>query len=158
VDYFLLAGRYFGVSVGSKLCLGERLWVVPMGVQGQHHRRAFLHHSYPRMTAAVNAPLVAFRQPKPAFQIQVVARPIAATATSEKPWFETGHHTPHLLTDRIRVGQQPPFQLREPVLPFRTTFRRWLQQQIHLTNRGDQPSHVFLRRNDQAPSLVDATG
>ena len=58
--------------------------MVAMGVQRQHHGRAFLHEAHPGMTAAMDATLVALGQTKPALQIQIVARRIAATSTGEQ--------------------------------------------------------------------------
>jgi hypothetical protein len=60
--------------IGPKLCLRERLGMMPMRVQRQQHGRTFLDDSYAGMAAAVNATLMSFGQAKPAFQIQVVAR------------------------------------------------------------------------------------
>ena len=157
VDYFLLAVGNLGVAIAAKFLFRERLGMVTVGVQCQHHRCAFLHDSYSRMTAAVDTPLVSFRQAKPAFQIQVVARPIAAVSASKKARFETGHHTPHLLAGWIFVSRQLAPQHPEQPLPFRTTVRRRVQQHIHFTNRDDIRGHLFLRRRHQGPSLVDAT-
>ena len=105
LNYFLLAVRNFRIPVRPKFLFRERLRMVAMGVQGQHHRLAFLDDSYSRMTATVDAPLVAFRQAKPSFQIQVVARPIAAISARKQARFKTGHQASHVLTDGIRVRQ-----------------------------------------------------
>ena len=104
MDHFLLANWNLSVTIAAKLLFRERLRMVAMGVQCQHHRCAFLHDSHSRMTAAVDASFVSLWQAKPAFQIQVVARPITTTTASEQPRFETGHHATHLLTDGIDVG------------------------------------------------------
>src|SRR5206468_3783046 len=103
-------GWNLGIAIRPKLLFRERLRMVAMGVQGQHHRRTFLDDSYARMTTAVDATLVSLRQAKPALQIQVVARPIAAIAAGKQAWSETGHHASHLLTDRVRVSQQLALQ------------------------------------------------
>jgi hypothetical protein len=126
-----------------------------MGVQGEHHGFTFLHDSYSRMTAAVDATFVTFGQPKPAFQVQVVARPIAAIAASEEASLETGHHASHLLADRIPVLQQRTRQRAVTPPSFRTTTRRWVQQRVHFANRGDVAGDLLLRRHDQVSSLVD---
>jgi hypothetical protein len=155
MDHFFLAIRNVCGAVRPKLLFGERLWMMAMGVQGQHHRRTFLHDSYSRMATAVDSSLMSFRQAKPAFQIQVVARPIAAISAGKETGFEAGHQTPHLLTDRIRIGQQLALQRPECLFSFRATPGRWVQQRIDFTSRYDIPGHLFLRRRYQAPSFVD---
>ena len=62
MKHFLLAFRNFRVTVRPKLFFREGLRMLAMSVQGQHHRCAFLHDSYPRMTATVDATLVALWQ------------------------------------------------------------------------------------------------
>jgi hypothetical protein len=88
MHHFLLAVWNLSVTVTPKFLFGERLRMVTMSVQGQHHGCTLLHDSHSRMTAAVDAPLVPLGQAKPAFQIQVVAWPSAAISTSEKARLE----------------------------------------------------------------------
>jgi len=157
VDHFLLAIRNLGITIRPKLYFGERMRMVAMGVQGQHHGHAFLHDSYPRMTAPVDATFVTLGQSKPTLQIQVVAWPIAAASASEEARLETSHYAPHLLTDRILVLQQCALQRAVKPSSFRTAARPWVQQRIHFTNCGDIPGDLLLCRHDQVPSLVDTT-
>lgn len=107
---FLLAIGSLGVTIRPEFFFRERLRMVAMGVQGQHHGCAFLHDAYSRVTAAVDAPLVSLRQTKPAFQLQVVARPIAPIAAGEQARLETHHHAAHLLANRIGGGHYPARQ------------------------------------------------
>jgi hypothetical protein len=99
--------------------------------------------------------LVTLGQSKPTFQIQVIARPIAAISTGKEARLETDHHAAHLLADRILVLQQRTFQRAVTPPSFRATARRWIQQRVHFTNRGDIPGYLFVRRHDQGSSLVD---
>ena len=145
------------MTIGAKFLLRERLRMMPMRVQSQQHGRTFLDNADSRVTTSVNAPFVAFGQSKPAFQIQVVARPIAATSTSEQSCFETGHHTPHLLTDGILVIQQVALQRIVKAFAFRATAACWIQRSIHFTNGCDIPCDSFLCRRDQLSSPVDTT-
>ena len=49
-----------GLTIGAKFFFGEWLRVMPMCVQSQQHRRAFLHNAHACMTTSVNATLVPF--------------------------------------------------------------------------------------------------
>lgn len=91
--------------IGAKLFFREWLRMMPVGVQSQQHRGAFLYDPHSCMTTSVNASLVSFGQTKPALQIQIVARQVRPTPTGKQSLLETRHQAAHLVADGILMFQ-----------------------------------------------------
>lgn len=57
--------------------------MVQMHIQGMHQGRTFLHNSNAGMFVSMNAAFVPLGLPKPAFQVEIVARLVRVIATHE---------------------------------------------------------------------------
>lgn len=144
------------MTIGAQFLLRERVRMMPMRVQGQQQGGPFLHDADARVSAAVNAPLMPFGQPKPALQIQVVARQIGPPTAREQPGLETPHDAPHLVANRIFVCQQ--FVPQRAIEPFALcpTLGSGVQGGVDSANRLDIRCDLLLRFPHQASAFVDA--
>ena len=115
----LLVGGRLRLTIPQQFLDREGLAAVPVGIQHGQQRRPLLHQPYPRMAAAVDAPLVTIRQPEPPFQLQVVLRQFPRFAPGEETDREGRHHRRHLLAHRVGADLQPPSQPPDAPLPTR---------------------------------------
>lgn len=100
----LLARRWASMLVGQEVGLAEWLRVSRVGVQGQQQRRPFLDNTDARMFMSMNASLMAFGLPKPAFEIEIVLRQVRRIAADEQAWLEAGHDLGKVLFDGIAAA------------------------------------------------------
>ncbi|MEX2186731.1 MAG: ParB N-terminal domain-containing protein [Pirellulales bacterium] len=97
-----LLGRWgLRVAIGQQLFRCERTKVLQVRVQGTGQRRAVANTARARVAAAVNATGVAFRQPEPTLQFQIVARQ-HFQRTDKQPCHETEHHLRQVNREGIR--------------------------------------------------------
>lgn len=127
-----------------------------MRVQGQQQGGPFLHDADARVSASVNATLMPFGQPKPALQLQVVARQISPPTAREQPGLETRHHASHLLANRIFVCQQFASQRAKEPFALCPTIGSGVQGSVDSAYRLDIRRDLLLRFLYQASAFVDA--
>ena len=105
------------------------------------------------MPAAMNVAFVPLRQPKPAFQVEVVARLLGILAAHEQADLKTGHDPAHLLLKQIVALSQLVTQGLESLLAFGAGTAGRLQGFLDGSDGGD----VALDRLQVVLDLVQST-
>jgi hypothetical protein len=72
-----------------------------MSIEGQQQRGPLLDETDASVSMAVNAALVAFGLSEPAFQVEVVLRPVCRVIPHKEPGLKARHHLAHVLPDRV---------------------------------------------------------
>ena len=75
--------------------------MLSMGIEGQQQRGPLLDETDASMSMAVNAALVAFGLSEPAFQVEVVLRPVCRVIPHKETGLKARHHLAHVLPDRV---------------------------------------------------------
>jgi len=75
--------------------------MLSMGIEGQQQRGPLLDETDASMSMAVNAALVAFGLSEPAFQVEVVLRPVCRVSPHKETGLKARHHLAHVLPDRV---------------------------------------------------------
>src|SRR5438128_771996 len=70
-------------------------------IQSVDQRRPLKNDSNPRMAMAVDSPLMALRQTKPALQVEIVRDLFILAIADEKPREEADHHHGHAVANRV---------------------------------------------------------
>lgn len=158
VDRILLARGGLGVEVGFQIGGREGVRVPDMSVERQQQRGTFLDQAHPGMGMSVDAALVAFGIPKPAFQIEIVLGKVQQVAPGEQSRGETLHHPSHVPAEGIHIPQELAPGLVElgPALFRGTVFR--IEGRFDRANVLHLSTNHLLRFGDGGQSSVDASG
>lgn len=142
-----------GVEVGEQFGSRQRFAMAEVCIECVDQGRAFLHDPHAGMFVSVNVPLVSLRQPKPAFQVEVVAWLVGILATHEQADLKTGHDLAHLLLNQIVARSQLVTQGLESLRAFGTGTAGRFQGFLDGPDGGD----VALDRLQVVLDLVQST-
>ena len=80
--------------------------MLSVSLKGQQQRGPLLDETDASVSMAVNAALVAFGLSEPAFQVEVVLRPVGLVSPHKETGLKARHHLAHVLPDRVSAPLQ----------------------------------------------------
>jgi hypothetical protein len=113
VNRLLPARGCSGLPVRAQLGRGEWPRVLAVSIQRQKEGGPLLHDPHAGVSMPVDAPLVTFGIPEPAFQIEVVLGKVQEVASGKQARRETSHHPPYVLAEGIPIPQESALDLVE---------------------------------------------
>lgn len=129
-----------------------------MGVQGQQQGRTFLDDADTGMLVSVDASFVALGLPEAAFQIEIVLRQLGIIAADEQARLEAGHHSAHVLRNRIAVRLKGVTQGLKSALTFGLGAGREGEGRLNLSHPDYLLADFLLRGPYLREAAVDAAG
>ena len=127
-------------------------------VQSMHHRRSFENDSNSRVAMTVDSSLVALRQAKPSFQIEIVSNLLKLTLADEKASEKAHHHLDYLLVNQVLLTLESIDQFFELLLPSRASFLPRFESCGYFRDVLDVASDRLLFGPNFVEAPVDTTG
>ena len=136
----------------------ERFRMGRMGIERHDQGRPVLNQPHTRVTPAVNLALMAFRQSKPAFEIEIVTNLGKGVFTGKDSRLKARHDLGHGKSDRILGLPEAINQGFKLLLPFFPSGVFWFECRSDVLDVRDIFVDRFLFGADMLESPLDTDG